>query len=139
MKKSTTVSLYFDNGNFEQCKLQDYHLIWLFSNKLTGTLKNELKVAYLPGPSQVGGPGGPVPPSFWQISYNTISTRGAHYAHHITTCHPRFSDLATALPTFETWCFIAEIYFSFFFLLRGHILFCLRSARKEMNLPLTGT
>ena len=30
-------------------------------------------------------------------SVNPISTRGAHYAHHITTCHPGFSDLATAL------------------------------------------
>ena len=39
----------------------------------------------------------PPPPVFGR-SVNPISTRGgAHYAHHITKCHPGFSDLATAL------------------------------------------
>ena len=35
------------------------------------------------------------PPDF-ERSVNPISTRGAHYAHHITTGPPGFSDLPTA-------------------------------------------
>ena len=31
------------------------------------------------------------------VGVNPISTRGAHYAHHITTCPSGFSDIATAL------------------------------------------
>ena len=40
--------------------------------------------------------GGFSPPVFGQ-TVNPISIRGAYYAHHSTTSHPGFSDLATAL------------------------------------------
>ena len=44
-----------------------------------------------------GGGGGAMAPQDFGRSVNSISTRGAHYAHLITTGTPGFSDLPTAL------------------------------------------
>ena len=55
------------------------------------------------GLSQVGGWG--VPPTQFLADQLTLSQPGgADYTHHITTCHPGFSDLATAL-----WHVLLEI------------------------------
>ena len=44
---------------------------------------------------------------------NPISTRGAHYAHRITKCHPGFSDLATGLSMQQPMCIERFDIFSF--------------------------
>ena len=44
-----------------------------------------------------GGRGGRAAPPVFDRSVNPISTRGTRYAHHVATCPPGFSDLATAL------------------------------------------
>ena len=56
-------------------------------------------VVHKAGPSQAeGAGGGHVPPPHFSADQLTLSQPGgAHYTHHITTCHPGFSDLATAL------------------------------------------
>ena len=45
--------------------------------------------------ASMGAGGARAPPVFGR-SVNPISTREAHYAHHITKFHPGFSDLASS-------------------------------------------
>ena len=55
---------------------------------------------YYSGPQEPsgGGQGVTCSPSQFLVNQLTLSQPGeAHYARHITTCHPGFSDLATAL------------------------------------------
>ena len=51
----------------------------------------------LPRPVASGGAGGARAPPVFGRTVNPISTRGADYAHHITTGRPGLSDLPTAL------------------------------------------
>ena len=60
-----------------------------------------MALGVIAGPSQAGGPGGPVPPQFLADQLTLSQPGGAHYAHHITKCHPGFSDLATGLFIFD--------------------------------------
>ena len=52
-------------------------------------------------PVASGGAGGACAPHFLADQLTLSQPGGAHYAHHITTCHPGFLDLATALVTLE--------------------------------------
>ena len=52
---------------------------------------------FVSGLSEPGVPGEPWYPQFLADQLTLSQPRGVDYAHHITTCPPRFSDLPTAL------------------------------------------